>query len=193
MCVYYHKGKDKLHSYSSAICTCCLVNQASDSSSDRHSVQPRPQPSPCSTAHRLWPEAMRLPFWWSPTCNSCICMDYYSFIDPGGMEGWVGAICTLVRPVTRAVHSPHVCDLGDVQNGAANVGVARLAVLDGLRIPTQRWGTAGDGVGDGPILHAATPRHQVRVRRLACLDWHSRHSALEGWFVCCCCCCVLAR
>jgi len=24
MCVYYHKGKDKLHSYSSAICTCCL-------------------------------------------------------------------------------------------------------------------------------------------------------------------------
>jgi len=46
----------------------------------------------------LWPTSHTqsdLPFNGLHTRNPCNCMDYYSFTDPGGMEGWVGLCCTV--------------------------------------------------------------------------------------------------
>jgi len=67
-----------------------------------------------------------------------------------------------------------------MQDGAADVRVAGLVVLDVLRLSAQRRGTAGDRARDDAVPHAAPSRHQVRVRRLARLDRYSCHSTLKG-------------
>ena len=57
----------------------------------------------CPIGHRLslrpqadlWPTSNTqpgLPFNGLHPCNPCNCIDYYSFTDPGGMEGWVGLV-----------------------------------------------------------------------------------------------------
>jgi len=61
-------------------------------------VQPRPHPMP---THRVWTirhTAIRSPsvrYNGLHPCNSANCMDYYWFIDPRRMEGWV--VCGELR------------------------------------------------------------------------------------------------
>ena len=56
------------------------------------------------------------------------------------------------------------------QDCSADVSVAGLAVFAGVHLPEERRGGEDHGDGDVAVPHAAAPRHQVRVRRLARLD-----------------------
>ena len=83
--------KIKVNLYSTTSRICCLGCACI---TDRDSIQPRPAVQACT--HGLWPTATQphvAPvcrcFGLHP-CNPCRYVDYYSFTNPRGMQGWVG-------------------------------------------------------------------------------------------------------
>ncbi len=67
-----------------------------------------------------------------------------------------------------------------LQDGAADVCVAGLALLDGVHLPARRRGEEDHRDGDVALQNAAASRHEVRVRRLEGLDRYARHPSLQG-------------
>ena len=106
------------------------------------------------------------------------------------LEGWSTmdklrvTVVQCVWALVDAVEHAPLCRTCSVsvcfQDGAADVGVAGLAVHHGLHLPPQ-LGTAEDHWhGHVSLPHASPSRHQVWVWGLAGLDRHARHTALQG-------------
>jgi len=109
--------KGKIHLYSAL-----YASSTQPCITDRAAVQPRPQPKPHSRTFICCHKAVRslsLPFYGlRPRCP-CKYLDYYSFTDPGGMEGWVGLVGWPIAESLPTKWSPVSHRLGAVKGTSA--------------------------------------------------------------------------
>ena len=100
-----------------------------------HRRRPRPQAKPRSwtlaCSHKA-AVALVCRFYGLHPCNPCEYIDYYSFADPGGMEGWVGLVGWLIADSLPTKWSPvnHRSGAEQGQRPPAKTGILTTTQVD---------------------------------------------------------------